>query len=1691
MKKSEVVKGNFATIKWQAVIDARRKPLHGNGLTGGGTLAMVFWGTLQNLATTASKWAQAGTKRWRAYGQAISDLHATAYNEDPRIERTLFGAKGEVQAQLCGELYLLRRAYGDATTYDLGDLINLCHQQTEAAKRRAKAFANTSWSRWVARSLLGGAGKAHSWCNAANKLPDLQLSFKEEQQDGVIRLITDPYAVVQHHAGPWAKIWQCGNQDLARQEHDEIKALRAKHAADAATFADKLDVSPQAIRRACGSFKSNTAVGIDDWTFKEWQWLPDEALIPLGALLRRMLGSMTPPIQILAILVTLLGKKGGGSRTIANIATLYRLLMKLAGDHIKEWDAGASVFWDSALKGSSSLRAHLARALDLEIGITEDKCAMLFLWDMAKFYDSIRISILADKLIELGYPPAVLVTGLVLHKAPRFLVAGGCVGDPLVDTGRSILAGCLQSCSWARGLLNELLVKLNQVHPRSICYEHVDDLAQTIVADAKQGKRIAMQVGRMVKKAVDDLDLTLSTKSVLLPRSSPVVREVVIKLQSEGIPIRAVSKGDDVGCGTAAGVRRVASTLDRRIARGAKRGQRNGRLVKVNRAAAALTITGTATQQRYGHTAQGASPAQVAAMRASFKAGSPFRNQVCCTTTAIAWTFGTDKDPAVSIPREQLADWLSLWATRDTRQRRQARRAWHKKLATLTKAGPHKHKSSNGPMAGTICALLDMGWRPVAADSWTTGEGVNIKIDESPFTRARVLQLATTTLTDNIWKRAASDPHHNGGGLEKGPPCLRAARQAKAIFIKSKRFLEAKAVEAVIAGYDVDPDQVGKTNHDGAKVIPNEYFCQRCDLRVINSAWHCFYGCPDNDNIDASEVAQSGKLIALAEKGWNTHRCLWARGLLPRDLACPAPYDKERTYDDVKITATPNFERMAKASGRGGTDGAGAPKSLPPQCRRVASGGAVSTIMGADLWGAGEYGGFWAAVPGRQTVPRAELWAVIVFLSRIPRSLNMKLCIDASYVVNGLAKIKNRMAGDNGDMWTLLYDILQTRRAAGSDSELVKTKAHSDKPKVVFNVSVDPEQVIENCLADGAADQGALELNRVIHGHKNVAMDTKQCRDVILRLAVIKAHDWRFKQNLRYFDDPRLSVAEGRGRLPTEPEEFVSRVDDQGHNLERNGRFMRCTRCGRRRLMGNHKYWQTTSCSRDLRKRALTIIRGLHLAPTIDTEATKVQPEQPAPPKRRRIATRLYRVSGLTLGGIQQGPGRVGINAKAGRINFAPSNGGQPYPLLFCDIGDVTAEERDGKVCIFDDGLHVATATLEHADDVNEFLANLSAVAPVTAQPGKLDMDIEAPPPTIDLGTSSRQDNPARTGDDPELAWVDPVGVASAGIRGGLLTNRSGEPKARRRLRQVRPPHESFGSSLVEWRSRPFASSTCSAPGPTTPPSPTRATPTPLESGLPASYLLMFEGSPGGTAFVRPTRVVRRRLNSKQPEPTPPQTHLVERRWFSGTTTCNIHPGQPGHIPRRRARSPLAQVAAPAPDAMSDEANANSDDEEWGLPEVGQADHEDFQPEDEPQDEEEVQERLNFGEVQKARAEARSTAADLRRRKRNADAMTWTRLATTTPAATQPTSYGAPVRAQPVPPIHSSHEIFRAGVDPSLIFCGRCTCWSTNGPLRGLASLCQGPPDGREGARRLLSLGIPPTKGARIPACARLKRRRR
>jgi hypothetical protein len=69
-------------------------------------------------------------------------------------------------------------------------------------------------------------------------------------------------------------------------------------------------------------------------------------------------------------------------------------------------------------------------------------------------------------------------------------------------------------------------------------------------------------------------------------------------------------------------------------------------------------------------------------------------------------------------------------------------------------------------------------------------------------------------------------------------------------------------------------------------------------------------------------------------------------------------------------------------------------------------------------------------VPGKQSVPRAELRGAVQTLIRADPNVEIEIGIDASYVTNGVHQRDALCNGANGDLWSMLFEVLDERQAS-------------------------------------------------------------------------------------------------------------------------------------------------------------------------------------------------------------------------------------------------------------------------------------------------------------------------------------------------------------------------------------------------------------------------------------------------------------------------------------------------------------------------------------------------------------------------------------------------------------------------------------------------------------------------------------
>ena len=448
------------------------------------------------------------------------------------------------------------------------------------------------------------------------------------------------------------------------------------------------------------------------------------------------------------------------------------------------------------------------------------------------------------------------------------------------------------------------------------------------------------KIGRAVRVGTAELGLTLSCKSTLLANDKSLGKLIVNHLETDGVPICLGTAATDLGIETAAGKRRCAASQWKRIWKGRRRAKRVNRLCKMNSEARKLTMTGIHPVQIYGHTAQGASNAQVDAMCRNLKLGTVLGKTQACLITTVAWFFRVKRVSQTAARVEQISEWISMWRNCNVDTRRRIRRFWRKR--------PHAGQKS--PVAGIRLRDLSL----------------------PPFARC--------------WKPDGSRAH--------------------------RVFWQSPDGSATLDGEINEPHLPA----DGS--IPNQFLCVRCDQKVLATRKHELWECPGNTFINHTHMKESEYLTSLAQEFWDTDQVLFARGLLPRDWLLVSELAE---CNEVKMWESVDFSACASNHVFFASDGSGGSRKTPQTLRQVAFGVAtfdmhISNDTSFTLQQTAFLGG---RVPGKQTVPRAELWEAIQILSKVDGKTNIQIPIDAKYVTRGII-----LRGDleQGPNWGLVVD---------------------------------------------------------------------------------------------------------------------------------------------------------------------------------------------------------------------------------------------------------------------------------------------------------------------------------------------------------------------------------------------------------------------------------------------------------------------------------------------------------------------------------------------------------------------------------------------------------------------------------------------------------------------------------------------
>jgi hypothetical protein len=958
-----------------------------------------------------------------------------------------------------------------------------------ALKINAKA-SSQNYLDFLHKSLMGSAGAAHALLKIFEK--DGGQSYEE---------IDDTRALAQ---GPCIKdcmatrirTWGIGKWKVLESSlaEDLQEAWGLIHQACSDPDLAKPKFALRHLRNILTAWPAKAGLGIDQWVIRLWGALPEEGLRVLLSIIYLAIDGIVH-MQMLLVLIGLMPKDKGGERPIALTAMLYRVAMKLSKPGITQWDEEAAGFWDTAIKGSSCLRAALARALGMEATQARGFATVGLLWDMASFFDSIRIHRLVKLALQKGFPPRTLRLAMKVHTAARAFKEGPYISQFIQPTGVSILAGCGGSVSFARAALYEVLEGMHRDYMPCNIQSFVDDLPQVHMGPEEIILEQAIELATALASRLRKEGFEISGKSTIVAPSRQLAEKIAKELRRSGLELQVQDSARDLGVEFSGGARRRITIQKARLGR-----VRSGTKIVLKLGATtkqARKLQVTAIKPRaWGFAAQGCSPSMAKALRSFFGKGLNIKKAGGCLTTALHMHHFGSEDPLLGQALDNVLHFLQALLDQPRHQRLAVAQVWKEQRDKL--AGGYRWAKVRGPMSSAIATLWDWGFEPVAVDSWIDPSGFIWTLDlDSPSLLGAVKEVLEHHMMKQIWTRAAE---HHPDSLRVAPD-FSAYLDLRRDFQKGSRQRHLYFLEAVVQGaMDCHTEchlELDKATH--------EIKCRLCQRTIAGeAAWrHFALDCPSlscglGGSFEETEAALNFELLrgqAQHESTLNPERgAYWLRGIMPLPTG-------DQLSLDFDFTST-YLGRLDVQGAVLGGDGSGGSYSSDPRLRSCGFG--LVAIRPSDSYHFDYLGHSFGSVPGRQTAPRAEATSILHALRTTKGN--------ASFICDNWAVCASFNKGDsyqpsvNGLLWQAVGIARKERLAKGYGFlEVSWIKSHLSYEEAI-NRGFEHFSWIANSFADTLADRAAALGKPQDSKVESTRFQTSQLKTILKRHIEIAVH---------------------------------------------------------------------------------------------------------------------------------------------------------------------------------------------------------------------------------------------------------------------------------------------------------------------------------------------------------------------------------------------------------------------------------------------------------------------------------------------------------------------------------------------------------------------------------------------------------
>ena len=338
------------------------------------------------------------------------------------------------------------------------------------------------------------------------------------------------------------------------------------------------------------------------------------------------------------------------------------------------------------------------------------------------------------------------------------------------------------------------------------------------------------------------------------------------------------------------------------------------------------------------------------------------------------------------------------------------RTAWHHALVRLQ--GRNVWGNVTGPVSCTIAALQQAGWKAPQPDRWglpePSGDVHWFEHEPNASLDHEFRELVEEQAALTLWRRAAN--FVDGKGAEAGVD-FTVARRHLAFYTRKGLMGHAAILRKALQGGLWPAARIHEFNSSRSPL------CSCCECGEQETLLHRVWGCQANRESEDQDLRASDNLVdrALAQAG----ECpiFWKRGLPPKAML---------QVDEPSALLVPTLVGDQSVWGAGGIyfgDGSGGADTADKRLRRC--GFAVLQLFSCTPPFLAR-GGMSAPLPGRrQTVPRAEIWALLELARRLGAAgatADSVYFTDCDEVLKGFrAGPGARVLSSNADLWAELW----------------------------------------------------------------------------------------------------------------------------------------------------------------------------------------------------------------------------------------------------------------------------------------------------------------------------------------------------------------------------------------------------------------------------------------------------------------------------------------------------------------------------------------------------------------------------------------------------------------------------------------------------------------------------------------------